>query len=192
MNAFIPTAAVVPAAAPAPVTENDSINDDMDSTTMIVIDGTEFSVAEVANADVSSVKPFYGFEAFPAGIYDFNVLDAQLDTLDTAAGKKLIIRFFFTCLNVHQVKDKSIDTDELLGRDYIETIFLNDVVRDVGKARAIVESAGHVWSPSLKATLSSFANAKIGITAGVTSYHHKEKDRTYANLDLRSIKPLVA
>lgn len=168
----------------------DNMQAELDATQVVNVGDLEVRVGEFLENSVAEVNPFFGFEAFPAGLFDFTVNEAALETMETQKGRMAVIRLKMTCQDMHALKDKSIAADEVVGRDYQEFIFINDALRDIGKLRAIIESAGGTWSGSLQENLDGLVSLN-GLTAGITNTHNKEKDRTYANMDLRSIKPLV-
>ena len=172
-------------------TSQDDMQAAIDQAEEVVIGEHSIIVGNLLNANVESVIPFFGFEAFPAGMFDWQLKDAGFETMDTVKGKQATIFFKFDCLRVHSLKDRSIDPDEIVGREHVERVFISDVMRDIGKARAIIEACGGTWGPSLPKNLADITMRAPGATAGIVSTYIKEKDRTYSNMDVRSIKPLV-
>ena len=164
---------------------------DLDMATVVELDNVEVAVGDLFEQDMSGVSAFFGFELLPHGVYDLATGSAEAKTMETKTGTKAVIAFSFTVTAVHAVKDKSVNQEELIGREYNELIFINNALRDIGKVRALVESAGGVWGSNLLQNLATFQEQIPGMTAGVTNSYHKATDRTYANLDYKSIKPLV-
>lgn len=168
------------------------MDQNVDMSTMVVVGEAEYPLQSIANLGVQDATPFRGFDAFPVGVFDFITKDVKLTAIDTAKkGMMAAIQFEYTCAAVHSLKDRSIEADELLGREYTETIFITDVNRDIGKVRALVEDSGGQWGNVLPQILEEYKARVPGMTAGITNYHNKESDKTYANLDYKSVKPLV-
>lgn len=163
----------------------------LDRQTQVVIGDQEYPVNSILNLDVSGAKPFRGFEAFPVGVFDFTTKDVGVVVRETRNGNRACIVFEYVCAAVHSLKDRSIDAGEVLGRTYQESIFITDLQRDMGKVRALAEDSGGTWGNNLEENLKNYKERVPGMTAGITNYHNKERDTTYANLDYKSIKPLV-
>ena len=165
---------------------------ELDATTEVATSGGVMVLADLLGANVQEVAPFYGFETFPEGLFDWSLVDAGIKTLDTKNGKMAVISFSWSCTNVQAVKDQSIDPNEVIGREYEENIFVHDPMRSIGQARALIEASGGTWGPSIPQNLDAFKTAQPGITAGIK--HTKDKndpDKVYANFDMRSVKPVV-
>ena len=165
---------------------------DLDLTTEVAISEGIVALGDLLGSDVSAVSPFFGFEKFPEGLYDWTLKDADITVRDTKNGKMACIYFEWIATNVHTLKDASIDPAEVLGREYMDNIFVHDPMRAIGQARAIIEQAGGSWGTSLPDNLAAFKAAAPGVTFGITQSKDKnDPDKVYSNTDMRSIKPLV-
>lgn len=154
-------------------------------------DGVEadVSLADIAGIDMTSVEAFEGgFEPTPKGVFLFDVKDAGLDQLETKNGQSAIIYFDTEVAECYTLVDDEKDADSMVGWKHRETIFVGDLAKSVGQAKAVMQNAGFTGSGTLEQMLDAFCGSQF--IAPVK--HRKDKndtDRVYANIVVGKITP---
>ena len=147
----------------------------------------EVSLADIAGIDMNDVEEFEGgFEPTPVGVYTLGCRDAGLDEL---AGKA-VIYFTFEIEVCHAIieGDSGKDEDSIIGWEHKETIFIGDLAKSVGQAKAIMSKAGFRGQGSLQELLDEFVG-----TSFIAPIKHRtdknDKDRIYSNIVIKKIQP---
>ena len=149
----------------------------------------ELGLADIAGIDMNEVAEFEGFEATPKGLYDWEVKDAGLDTVETQNGNKGIIYFDLEATNCHALINDDRDPESMVGTKHRETIFIGDVAKSVGQAKAIMTNSGFVGKGKLDEMLDAFCGHAF--TAPIKQRKDKnDTDKVYANLVIKKITPL--
>lgn len=151
----------------------------------------ELSLEDIAGIDMGDVEEFNGFENLPAGIFDFAVKDAGLETVETKDGIKAVIFFSLEVEKVHVLVDDAIDPDSIIGSLHRETVWINDIEKGVGQAKAVMTNAGFTAKGKLEDLLDAFCGSKF--TAPIKHTKNKnDPDIVYANLVTKKITPMLA
>ena len=83
----------------------------------------------------------------------------------------------------------SDDSEALVERQHYESIFITDLQRDLGKAKAIMTDAGYEGEGPLQELLDGFVGHKM--VAGIRHSKNKnDPESPYVNLDLKKIGPV--
>ena len=154
-------------------------------------DGEEMEVglADIAGIDMNEVAEFDGFEATPKGLYDWEVKDAGLDTIETKNGNSGIIYFDLEVTNCHTLIGDDRDPATMIGTKHRETVFIGDVAKSVGQAKSIMQHAGFSAKGKLDELLDAFCGHAF--TAPIKQRKDKnDSDKVYANLVIKKITPL--
>lgn len=153
-------------------------------------DGEEVdvSLADIANIDMNEVEAFEGgFEPTPKGVFTFDVKDAGLETIND----KAVIYFETEIAEVHALADDDADPEKLIGWKHKETIFVGDLAKSVGQAKAIMQNAGYEGTGTLEQLLDGF----VGSSFIAPTKHRRDKndaDRIYSNIVVGKITPVPA
>lgn len=145
----------------------------------------EVSLADIAGIDMNNVEAFEGgFEPTPKGVYRFDVKDAGLDTMND----KAIIYFDTEVAEVYALVDDDKDPESLIGWKHRETIWISDLAKSVGQAKAIMQNAGFTGSGTLEQMLDAFCGSQF--VAPVKQRKDKnDTDKVYANIVVGKITP---
>ena len=145
----------------------------------------EVSLAEIAGIDMNNVEAFEGgFEPTPKGIFRFECKDAGLDTIID----KAVIYFECEIAECYALVDDEKNADDMIGWTHRETIFISDLAKSVGQAKAIMQNAGFTGSGTLEEMLDAFCGSHF--VAPIR--HRKDKndtDKIYSNLVVGKITP---
>jgi len=168
-----------------------------DSNVLITNDGTEMSVslADIAGMDMAQVEEFEGgFDPTPKGVYHFRCKDAELTQIDFKDKKtgedvtRAIIQFDMEIVNVLAFVDDGINVNDWIEKVHQETVFITDVAKGVGQAKAIMTNAGFTGNASLQELLDAF----VGTEFDAPIAHRKNKDDPdviHANIKIGKIIP---
>jgi len=168
-----------------------------ESNVTITQDGVEGEVTlmDIAGMDMAGVEEFEGgFEPTPKGVYHFRCKDAELTSIDMKDKKtgdditRAIIQFEFEIVNVLAFVDDGINPDEWIGKDHRETIFIQDVLKGVGQAKAIMTNAGFSGTGSLQELMDAFVGTEFEAPIGQRK-DKNDPDRIYANIKIGKIMP---
>lgn len=106
------------------------------------------SLADLADLDVSDVEELR-FENLPAGVYDFEVLDAKLEEGTNKDGDKRFTAIFeFKVLECKAVIKPGVDRESLKDKKHTEKFYLEpskpaeDTAKTIGRIRAFVTDMG--------------------------------------------------
>ena len=146
----------------------------------------EVSLADIANIDMNEVEAFEGgFEPTPKGVYQFLVKDAGLDTIND----KAVIFFELEVEQVLALADDDKDPESLVGWKHKETIFVGDLAKSVGQAKAIMQNAGYVAQGNLETLLDGFCGMSFIAPIGWRK-DKNDTDRVYSNIKVGKITPV--
>jgi len=160
----------------------------MSDTLTVKNDGEEVEVtlADIANIDMNEVEAFEGgFEPTPKGVFTFDVKDAGLDTING----KAVIFFETEIAEVHALVDEDVDPEKLIGWKHKETIFVGDLAKSVGQAKAIMQNAGYVAQGNLETLLDGFCGMQFIAPIGWRK-DKNDTDRVYSNIKVAKIVPV--
>lgn len=108
----------------------------------------EASLADLADLDVSDIAEVR-FENLPAGLYEWEVSNADLSESTNKDGeKRFTADFELTVLEVKAVLERGIDKESLIGKKHTEKFFINPgaepdkVAAAIGRIRAAVADMG--------------------------------------------------
>ncbi len=153
----------------------------------------EVGLGDILGLDMAQVDAFEGgFVTTPKGLYTWECKDAGLDKLDTVNGARAVIYFECECQVAHAVmeNDDGKDEENMVGWTHRETIFISDLAKSVGQAKAIMQNAGFTGSGTLEEMFDAFCGTQF--TAPIA--HRKDKndtDRIYANFKVSKITPPI-
>lgn len=148
----------------------------------------ELSLEDISGIDMSTVEEFEGgFEATPVGVYAFLVKDAKIDEV----ADKPVIQFELEVIGCDAISSETKDEQSIIGWTHRETIFVNDIAKSVGQAKAIMSHAGFTKNGALKDLLDEFCGYKF--TSAVKNTKDKnDPDKIYANLKIKTIEPFAS
>ncbi len=157
----------------------------------------EASLADLAGIDLAQVEANFGFAVTPAGTYVFRVKSTELSSMEfTPKGEDEpivapIVVYTFVATNCLNLNDKQKDTTEYIGIEHTETFFIRDLMKDLGRCRALMEQGGLQMVGTFQELLDGFIGMEIKCV--VTNRPDKnDKDRIYANIDLKKVAPAGA
>ena len=149
----------------------------------------EVSLEDIAGIDMNAVEAFEGgFEPTPKGVFLFDAKDAGLDTITVENVDKAVIYFELEVAECYALVDDSIEPESLIGWKHRETIFISDLSKSVGQAKAIMQNAGFTGSGTLVEMLDAFCGSQFISPIK----HRKDKndtDKIYSNLLVSKITP---
>ena len=150
---------------------------------------TDVSLADIAGIDMNNVEAFEGgFEPTPKGVYLFDVKDAGLDTAETKNGESAIIYFDLEVAKCLALVDDEKEPESLVGWKHRETIFVGDLAKSVGKAKAIMQNAGFSGTGTLEHMLDAFCGSQF-ISPVKQQKDKNDTDKIYANIVVGKITP---
>lgn len=155
------------------------------------VEEMEVSLADIAGIDMNAVEAFEGgFESTPKGVYLFECKDAKLDSMETKNGTSAVIQFVLEIADCYAVvsDDPKVTEESMKGKKHTETIFVSDVAKSVGQAKAIMQNAGYNAAGSLEDLLDGFCGSQF-----IAPIKHRkdpnDSDKIYANLVIKKITP---
>lgn len=99
-----------------------------------------FSLADLAELDATEIEEVR-FENLPAGLFGFEVVEADMDEKDNKDGdNRIIATFKLKVISVESVMAKGVDADSLLGKSHTEKRY---IVPDQGPAK-VAEGVGQL------------------------------------------------
>lgn len=145
----------------------------------------EVDLAEIAGIDMNNVEAFEGgFEPTPKGLFRFECKDAGLETIVD----KAVIYFELEVQECYALVDDDKDMESMIGWKHRETIFITDLAKSVGQAKAIMQNAGFTGSGTLEEMLDAFCGSQF-----VAPIRHRrdknDTDKIYSNLIVGKITP---
>lgn len=145
------------------------------------------SLADLAGIDMNEIEEYEGgFEVTPKGAYVFLVKDAKLSEL----GDYAVIAFELEVTDCMAVASEEKTTEQMVGVIHEENIFITDVKKSVGQAKFLMRAAGYTATGTLNELLDGFCGTKFA--AKVKQKPKKnDPDTIYANIDMKSIKPVA-
>lgn len=147
----------------------------------------EIDLADIANIDMDGIEAFEGgFEPTPVGVYQFNCMDAGIKQINS----KGVIYFELEVEAVHALKEGGAEeAEKLLGWKHEETIFITDVKKSVGQAKAIMQNAGFVGQGKLEDILDAFVGTSF-LSPTKQRKDPNDADKIYSNLVVKKITPV--
>lgn len=162
----------------------------MSETFTVKNDGEDVDVglADIAGIDMSSVEEFEGgFEPTPKGVYHFRCKDAGLDEV----ADKPVIYFESEVVECLGLVSEEKSAEDMAGWVHKETIFIQDLAKGVGQAKAIMTNSGFKGSGALSEMLDAFVGHEF--IAPISQRKDKnDTDRVYANIKIGKITPVPA
>lgn len=148
-----------------------------------------FSLADLADLDVSEVAEIR-FENLPAGAYEFEVVEAELDEKDNKDGDNRIRAVFkFKVLECTACLKKGVDKDSLVDKTHSEKVFIvpdegeQKLLEGIGRVRAFIADMGAPNTGKLKEIVEATVGHRF---PGQISERPNPNDRTspFAQLKL--------
>ena len=106
-----------------------------------------FSLADLADLDVSDIEEVR-FVSLPAGIYDFEVTNADFHE-DTKDGEtRFKIEFALKIIEVKSIMESGKNPDDFVGKEHTERFFVKPtdeqekVLKAIGRVRAFITDMG--------------------------------------------------
>ena len=150
----------------------------------------EVGLADIAGIDMNAVEAFEGgFEATPKGVYVWEVKDAGIKPQDSQKGKKATIYFELECQQCLALVDDDRDEESMIGWKHIETIWIGDLAKSVGQAKAICQNAGFEHKGSLEEMLDAFCGHQF-VSPIKQRKDKNDTDIVYSNLVIKKITPV--
>ena len=153
----------------------------------------EMTLDQLLNFDVTNIDPFRGYGTFAKGLFLWEVESCELGKQETNKGDvRGTVNFQFTCKEVIKLAPKQeVDPEELVDATHFEKIFIMDGRRDIGKVMAILVDSGFCNGAGLLGEhLKTFKDSKFRFIAAIGHRKDKDdKDKIYANIDLRTVQP---
>lgn len=148
----------------------------------------DVSLEDLAGLDMDTVELFEGgFDPTPKGSFRFLAKDVRLDEI----ADKPVIKFELEIVACHAIDSETKDGNTVLGLIHEENIFINDVAKSFGYAKAIMQAAGFTGTGTSKQLFDAFCGTQFD--AVIKQKPKKDDpDVIYANLKLKSISPVVA
>lgn len=106
-----------------------------------------FSLADLADIDVSDIEEIR-FIDLPAGVYDWEVTEADLHEEEKDGERRFRIEFQIKVLEVFAVLEPNVDKESLLGKQHTERFYIKpkeseeEVKKSIGRVRAFVADIG--------------------------------------------------
>ena len=122
-------------------------------------------------------------------MYRWGCKDAGIDTIASGGFDKAVIFFELEAIEVYALVDDSIEPDSLVGWKHRETIFISDLAKSVGQAKAIMQNAGFSGSGTLEQMLDAFCGSEF-ISPIKQRKDKNDTDKIYANLVVGKITPV--
>lgn len=99
------------------------------------------SLEDLAGTDMDQVSEFR-FEGTPEGIFLMRYLKGEITAVGEKENRKPVVRFELEIREIQELADKTIKIEDWLGKKHLETIWISDVVRDMGQAKALLADTG--------------------------------------------------
>ena len=145
----------------------------------------EVSLADLAGIDMDAVEAQAGgFEVTQKGAYVFRCSDAKL----TDIADYPVVSFELEIVECMATSGDKTE-EQMVGEKHVENVFIKDVAKDIGRAKFLMQEAGYHGSGSLNDLLDGFVGTKFAAKIKHASAKD-DKDKIYANLDVKSIKPV--
>lgn len=107
-----------------------------------------FSLADIADLDATEIEELR-FESLPAGVYGFEVVEADMDEKDNRDGDNRILAIFkFKVVTVESVLARGVDPTTLEGKTHTEKQYIvpdqgpQKLAEGVGRLKAFVWDLG--------------------------------------------------
>ena len=157
----------------------------------------EVTLADIAGIDMATVvENEGGFDSTPKGAYRFKCTDGELTEIEVTNKKtgdkenRAIIRFKFDIVAVHSLVDDDIKAEDWVGKEHQEGIFVNDVAKSVGQAKAIMTNAGFSGTGTLQELMDGFCGTEFDAPIGQRK-DKNDPDRVYSNIKIGKITPVA-
>ena len=145
----------------------------------------EVGLADIAGIDMNNVEAFEGgFEPTPKGVYLWEVKDGGIEEING----KAVIYFELEAQECYALVDDEREPEAMIGWKHREAIFVSDLAKSVGQAKAIMQNAGFTGSGKLDEMLDAFCGSQF-----ISPIRHQrdknDTDRIYAKLLVGKITP---
>lgn len=113
----------------------------------IMVEESNFSLADLADIDVSGIEEVR-FQSLPAGAYEFEVIEADLEESTKDGETRFNAGFKLKILEVKAVLEAGVDKESLVGKEHGERLFIKptdeeaEVKKQIGRVRAFVTDMG--------------------------------------------------
>lgn len=121
-----------------------------DENVVVMMDDAEFSLADLAGVDLSTVEA-YRFQVVPPGKYHWRMIEAELTTKevpldydDPNSGKvnRPVVHFQLEVQNCLALVDDKLDPANFVGQKHNNDFTIKDMKKDLGKVVAFLEDIG--------------------------------------------------
>jgi hypothetical protein len=167
-------------------------------------DEVELSLTDLANMDMDSVQEVHSSGGLPQGNYLFESQGGKLELLEINDAKRAVMKFTLKVLQVGALaKSKWVDvpapntaefsefSETLLGKEYTESFFINDVMQDAGRIKAFLSLTGFKGSGSLQEVCAAHAGTRF-MAPIKHSKNKNDDDKWYTNIVRDKIAPVEA
>jgi len=150
--------------------------------------GTEFSLADIADMDVSDIAEVR-FEQIPAGVFGWEITESDLSEDEKDGERRFKAEIVQKIIEVKSVLEQGVDKESLVGKTHTERFFIKpnepqeEVQKAIGRIRAFVADIG------------GNNVGKLGdIVRGLKGHTYvckgvKQKDRTDKSVEYFRLKP---
>lgn len=150
------------------------------------------SLLDLGQFDMNEVEEFRQVQ-FPPGVYEWQLLECELVERETKDGvKRAVISMPMQCTNVISAPaDPTIQIDQLIGKKFIENIWIADPKMALGEFKAFCNDINFQESGTLVDLLARMEGLEF-----VAPIRHarnpNDKDRPYTNLvrDKGKVRPV--
>lgn len=151
------------------------------------------SLAELAGLDMGDVTENFGLENLPAGLYEFRIEEAKLESRDTQKGAKACVNFKMKVTNcISLIGDQT--PDSTVDRIHFETFWLTELLRDLGRVKGFLikacvpqsDQGGVAFQQLLD---NSIGHCFMGVIKNTKSKN--DSDVIFSNLDIKKVGPVA-
>lgn len=168
-----------------------------DTVVTLEIDGAEgeYALDDLLNFDTTEIEENEGWTQAPAGVAEWRLTDAsigvkQMKDKDTDLNvNRLVVSFKLQAIAYLTVKGDD-DPTKLAGTEHTESFYIKDLKKDIGRVKYFVGRIGLPNTGSPSVYVPACVNAEFAAAMKHT-VDKNNKDRVFANLDMKSIKPIT-
>lgn len=106
-----------------------------------------FSLADLADVDLTGIEEVR-FVALPAGVFDFEITEAEMQEEDKDGSRRFKITFGLKILECVATLEPGIEKEKLAGKVHTERFYIDpaqtedDVKKAIGRVRAFITDTG--------------------------------------------------
>jgi len=143
----------------------------------------EISLAELADVDISDVEISYGgFSTTPPSVALWKVLSMEFKSF----GEHTVVQIENECEKCYAVKSDEFDENTMIGTKHNESIFIKDIVKDIGQVKGFLEKIGITGVSKLSEGMDRATGMKY--VAKIAHARNKDDpDKPYVNMDIKGI-----